>query len=706
MFRKILIVVLLFALLLTSCTQYVFDFDDWFNNLPEKEITIDEIARGINQEKLNEDIKAEIEGTKDVSGLIATATTERPRTLNTSVLQSKALVPSTIYFIVEFDNYESSNNTVISSGSMLLEAIGLVQDDSTISLQTYSAITTSPMVTTTSSRGQYRTENVSISIPSATISGSVTISENGFIDNITITISTPEEHSGSTITIGNTEIPMDQVSGGISEGFNGMFAGGYGTAENPYEISNARQFLNLGNEDVQELIKNNNDGLYFELINDIDLRDHTGYAARFISGTLDGNYHRIICGDGMPFMFEYSYEDMTFENINIVFGEGTVTRLFTYPAISSEGSVYGLVNTGAGNDNLYLYDKPSMNLTFNDVDFIAPGNTDYIFGDNNFALYISNIGAFDIFVDEELYYSSLPAIYTSGDSDTNREFLDFNVTLENCDVSGNFIGGFGGSGAAIFTGGQFLGAHVKLENCNYDGTIEGLNVSMVVANSSGCNTSGSSIEAVNVTGGTVIAYSGRGSLSYANSNEEIPGVSGEYIGADGKSEILVNNSALNDVLEITGIQGGTDVNYYEIKLFLPSMFWYDNINDTEWTARTDSNTFTIKIAPDILESSEIYIAKVLSKTDADNLALNNPLFADIPETSWDRTSGSFPYAFINDSEKSIVYMVIDYSPLIRMYSDDGAVTSVDELKYPSRLIILARNSNDGVVGVSDAIDIK
>ena len=136
------------------------------------------------------------------------------------------------------------------------------------------------------------------------------------------------------------------------------------------------------------------------------------------------------------------------------------------------------------------------------------------------------------------------------------------------------------------------------------------------------------------------------------------------------------------------------------------MFWYDNINDTEWTARTDSNTFTIKIAPDILESSEIYIAKVLSKTDADNLALNNPLFADIPETSWDRTSGSFPYAFINDSETSIVYMVIDYSPLIRMYSDDGAVTSVDELKYPSRLIILARNSNDGVVGVSDAIDIK
>ena len=706
MFRKILIVVLLFALLLTSCTQYVFDFDDWFNNLPEKEITIDEIARGINQEKLNEDIKAEIEGTKDVPGLIATAKTERPRTLNTSVLQSKALVPSTIYFIVEFDNYESSNNTVISSGSMLLEAIGLVQDDSTISLKTYSAITTSPMVTTTSSRGQYRTENVSISIPSATISGSVTISENGSIDNITITISTPEEHSGSTITIGNTEIPMDQVSGGISEGFNGMFAGGYGTAENPYEISNARQFLNLGNEDVQELIKNNNDGLYFELIKDIDLRNHTGYAARFISGTLDGNNHRIICGDGMPFMFEYSYEDMTFEDINIEFGEGTVTRLFTYPAISSEGSVYGLVNTGAGNDNLYLYDKPSMNLTFNNVDFIAPGNTDYIFGDNNFALYISNIGAFDIFVDEELYYSSLPAIYTSGDSDTNREFLDFNVTLENCDVSGNFIGGFGGSGAAIFTGGQFLGAHVKLENCNYDGTIEGLNVSMVVANSSGCNTLGSSIEAVNVTGGTVIAYSGRGSLSYANSNEEIPGVSGEYIGADGKSEILVNNSALNDVLEITGIQGGTDVNYYEIKLFLPSMFWYDNINDTEWTARTDSNTFTIKIAPDILESSEIYIAKVLSKTDADNLAPNNPLFADIPETSWDRTSGSFPYAFIKDSETSIVYMVIDYSPLIRMYSDDGAVTSVDELKYPSRLIILARNSNDGVVGVSDAIDIK
>ena len=75
----------------------------------------------------------------------------------------------------------------------------------------------------------------------------------------------------------------------------------------------------------------------------------------------------------MPFLFEYSFENMTFKDVMIEFGDSSVTRLFTYPAVRASYEDNYKVN-GDIYTYYYRYDKDSIDLVFENVDFMAPND--------------------------------------------------------------------------------------------------------------------------------------------------------------------------------------------------------------------------------------------------------------------------------------------------------------------------------------------
>ena len=525
-----------------------------------------------------------------------------------------------------------------------------------------------------------------------------------------VSVAIPDD---AVLKVGGTEtaIPEDEPEH-IPPSNPYGFAGGTGTESDPYLIANASQFLQIGSEAFQNvLLEGENGDLYFRLTGDIDLSNHSGYAARVISGTLDGDGHTIRCSNDMPYLFEYFFEDSTFRDFTIEFGDSSVTRLFTYPAIRSAETVKGSPKGSTDTANLYSYDKAAISLIFENVDFRAPDNDIRIIGDNNFAFYISNVGAFDVFLDgkSSVSYSSLPCIYNET-GEGEREFLTFDITLTGCDVEGNFYGGFGNSGAAIFLGGQFLGAQIDMDDCHYDGNLEGMNVALVVANHSGCDTYGSSISVsdVNLASGKVFSCTANGSLAYSNTKDEIAGMAGVpgYEGPETVFPVAIEGALENKEISIEMIDSADT---YQFKLFLPSMYWYESVSSIDYISQTDSNTFTINI--DAAELSEnpaatgVFVAKVLSKTEADHLASleGMDVFGNIPETSWKPAEEGWRYAYVDYNDEK--YMVIDYGELIRMYSDSGLSDSVDGYRYLLKLIIIAKDSDGSVIGTSRLTDI-
>ena len=719
------------ALVFTGCTQYIVGFpDDWWNNggsKPGTEITVEDIAADFVMEELYADINTAIRA-GHTDGMTADIFRSRQDALdsikNTStvamstVLESRDIIDGSIvnvgyiYIVITFDRYETSGNTIIERGSLLFTASGkqdsTAADNKTVILTNYEAETIAPLETVTTIGEQSVTEEVTIAIDSATFTGTAVIpnTEESPITLTDVVVEEPSENSGSSIIIGNTELSIGEVAG-VQGGLNGLFAGGFGTVEKPYQISNTRQFLNIGNETVQDLIlSGNNRNLHFELTDDIDLTGYSGdtYPVRIISGTLDGKNHTIHTGRSISFIFEYAYEDTTFKDINIQFDEGTAARLFTYPAVSSEGR---FTTSEIGSDgkedkeSFFQYDRESINLKFDDVDFYAPGEQYYQIGDNNYAFYISNVLAFDVFYgdDRELNYSSLSNLYTERNG-SETTLPDFNITLENCDVEGNFIGGFGASGAAIFTGGQFGSANVKLDNCHFDGNLEGLNVALVVGNASSCTADNLDISNVSVLpGGQVFSYANSGNLTFGNKNsagfENIAGVVGEYNGPAENFTIEIGTPSANERMTIDN--NGETPAYYDIKLFLPSMWWYDSIASANPTAVTNSNTFTIKLDPSDINTEFFYASKVMSKIDADSLGI------DCSGATWHH-NGSFPYAFVQAEDA--YYMIIDYGDLVRRYTEHGAPTSVDSLSKVKNVIILSRDESGQRIGYSKYLSIQ
>lgn len=470
----------------------------------------------------------------------------------------------------------------------------------------------------------------------------------------------------------------EENAAGLANGF----AGGNGTAESPYLISNADQFRIIGTEDFQnELLKGENDDLYFRLTADIDLSDQEGYVAEVFSGTLDGDGHTIYGSNNMPYVFYYYLENTTFRNLTIEFDDRNISRLFVYPLLCVEKD-----------GDKYIYDKAELNLVMDNVDFVASSNGFYPVDDSNFAFYVPNgVANLDFYSEGDYILSFLSKV-----SPVNAEKLSYQIELSDCDISGNFIGGFGGSGAAVFTSGQFGGAEVNMTDCSFEGAFVGLNVSLLIANGAGCD--GSEVTADNVTGSTIYPYSGNSSLYFAVSTPS--SFSGAIPGVTGTSEkrefnITLEPGTKNSELNITA-DDVANADRYEVKLYLPSMYWYtDGTYSTYTGIPTNSNTFTIA-GTSLDDIGNLYAAKVISKAEADRAGI---------AAGWDssrRSEEGLMYSFIENNGQW--YLVIDYEEagLYRLYTDKGLQSNLDYSGYMKRVVVIATDSSGSAVGVGYA----
>ena len=311
------------------------------------------VAENIDREQLNQDIETVLAG-GNVEGLSAEVLTSNPVEGNSSIgyarmarSNARIAIPTTVYIQIIFTGYQNTSSTYISSGEMVLTANGNADSgDAQLNLSTYTATTIRALSIRTSINGTTSTNNVAIEIPNAAaITGTVSFTQEGGVSSVSVTINTPADNSGATITVGTTEIPVDSIEG-IGEGNNGMFAGGYGTEENPYEISNLTQLLNIGDFCSENIAVYP----YFVLTNDIVV-DYTDQIEVF-GGELNGDNHQItVTGD----IVYDSDGDVTAEQLIYRIAGSAVIKNLSYSTIGTKSLIDGSpISSGLYPDSVIL----------------------------------------------------------------------------------------------------------------------------------------------------------------------------------------------------------------------------------------------------------------------------------------------------------------------------------------------------------------
>ena len=664
-------------------------------------ITPQKVAEGIDLDQLSKDIASSVNGTH-VPGLKTSLSAVDP-TQNAAGFKiarntSRSSVQSVVYITVEFIGGYSQNDgaTVVSSGKIILTASGNPGTDS-LTLNNYSGKTVEQLAVTTTAGGLVSNDKVEITIPRAAIKGTATF--NGTEIAISGTdIEAPEAHTGATITVGNVEVPVDEVSEGVTAGFNGLFAGGYGTEQNPYIIKTTAQFEHLGHSDVQKLfLQGENDNLYFRIENNIDLSDHSGLVGEVFGGHLIGDNITITCSNNMPYLFNYAFEDTTFKDFRVLFGAREKTLVFSYPAVKSLTTTPG---TGENDVPSFTYDKPTLTINFDNVDYEASSDNSYRVKDNNFGFYSYGTSPTVYLYDESGYQSV--TFYFNGETPDGTA-LAYTVNIENCDVKGNFYGGFSGSGAAIFAGGQLCGMQLNIKDSSFSGTLEGYNTSLIAANSSSCwlddGKTQTTINVDNVTGGTIISYSGAGGVIFSNAKYDLAGASAEYKAISPANALSVNGKGNNEKVTITANSSVAGITKYQYKLSLPTLYWYDNGVNKANTGETNSNTFTIEYSA-AETAPDVYIAKPITRIEAEALSKAVSEFASLDWENAATSTDGEKYIFVKTSDNT-QYLVIDYNDNgLRMYSENGLPSNTNSYGYLKVLIALGLNDSNEVIATS------
>ena len=687
------------------------DPDSW-------EITAQVVASKLDLQQLNTDI---IQDLKDnsISGLDAKWSTanQSAATQYSASIASRASssarsgnIQDEVYIIVTFTDYKQDNGNVhITDGELILTAKGTA-DTSNLELSSYSAATTKPLEISTTVNNQTARNSVQIIIPTGEIKATISITGNEITADGDITIYVPRVHSGATIVIDNTEVPVDEAMG-EAPGMGGLFADGYGTALNPYTIETVNQFMNLNNPDVQEMfLKGENDNLYFRLDNDIDLRDiktDNNYVVKVFSGILDGDSHTITGSNNIDYILDYAFEDVVFKDFTIKLDTKKITRIFRFQSLLATGSF-----TSSG-QTIYCYDKEKLTLTINNVDFVPYSDSSiYFIGDNNAALYVDNncnivAAYYNGEFDESSYKLHISPVPEEEYTGYLSHYLPYEFIFTNCNVNGKYYGGFGDSGAAIFLGGQFPVATIILTDCSFDnGSLEGYNVSFVVANGHDCTPGNEvSVTVSNVDAGNhIISYSGNRDLCYAIKNSSKPPV--EFEGTVQGSLQYEEAIAISDIIAkqnqaLSFSSSDQSVARYEIKLFLPTVYWYENISSGYYD-QTNSNTITIDCTPETLDSLNLYLGKVLSSTEAEYISDLEPV--NIEYTGM--TQKGYRYGITE--KDGTYYLVMNYGDgnPIYMYTDNGLPAGLDEYDYVKAVVILGFDNDNSIVAHSTRVSVS
>lgn len=429
-----------------------------------------------------------------------------------------------------------------------------------------------------------------------------------------------------------------------------LFNGGIGTEEQPYEIATAEQFLNLS--EMENEILSAETPYFFVLTADIDLSDKTaaGYAGsgkyfvKVFGGTLDGQDHKILCGDAANNVFHYFYNDTIFKNIVVTLGETSVTRLVGSGVYTASGI------SGAN----YTTDLESVTLSYQNVDYVGAEGVSYFMGDNNASLYHNqNCTAMSAYYEGVFVDTWVDGTYVK---DTTN-LLTFNILLNGCDVTADFTGGYGASGAAVFLSGQ-IGevTSVTFDTCSYTGTFTGKNVGILFANSAWTKDYLAQVEVKDLTVNGKVYTLGASGITFGNNSTEAEGVT------DANKACVVNQPA-DAKLAVSGAQNGeyavtaatnADTAYYEIKLSLKTVYWYrDDTYTGDWYAQTNSNNITFRVEASALSSTGIYKAKAISLHEAleDGIVDGEFVCGTQCKEGW-----SIGYA----EKDGVKYLVIDY----------------------------------------------
>ncbi|MEE0510199.1 MAG: S-layer homology domain-containing protein [Peptococcaceae bacterium] len=164
-----------------------------------------------------------------------------------------------------------------------------------------------------------------------------------------------------------------------------LFAGGNGTADNPYLISTAEQLANI--DKLSNQMKNNQ--LFnFKLTNNIDYTSSTTYINNFC-GVLDGNNHDIRMSESTGNVLMYNINgEVVIKNLNYVqtapvlamltaydYADKITFENITFKSDAPAGTHHEVCTYGASQFGMNISGKITFKNCVNEVDYTIPGDT-------------------------------------------------------------------------------------------------------------------------------------------------------------------------------------------------------------------------------------------------------------------------------------------------------------------------------------------
>ena len=430
-----------------------------------------------------------------------------------------------------------------------------------------------------------------------------------------------------------------------------LFAGGTGVQNDPYRIANAQQLKNIG-QMKNELLAAEQE-YWFELTADIDLSaeqpsgsaDYGTYFVEVFSGKLNGAGHTVKGSNTIDHLFHYAYQNAQFEDFTLELADRSITRVAAIGAYAAKSDL--------GKGVYEPQDENGINLWYTGVNYKGQEGASYFLGDNNAALYYDE----NCTVVYAWYEGAMHATFC----DNSGAEFGFEMILNGCSVTGDFTGGGGNSGAAIFLAGQ-IGEYtsVTFRDCSFNGTITGKNVGVLFANYAWTGDD-PYFRHVTVVGsltvqGKINALGGKSGVTFANNTAEHKNISEE-------AKACINNVAADETLALAGTENGTytvtaatnaNVAYYEIRLALATVYWYADDTYTEpWLAQTNSNNVTIRVEKDALAQTGVYKAQAVTLGDALEKGIVDDTFVADKQCK-----EGFRYGFV--VKDGTAYLVMDY----------------------------------------------
>ena len=439
------------------------------------------------------------------------------------------------------------------------------------------------------------------------------------------------------------------------------FAGGLGTETSPYLIATAEQYLNIKQFEVEMQTK----PYYFALVADIDLSKVTvgTCVADTFNGKLDGRNHNVLVNPSQYYMFGYSVDNVSIENLSWTLnGSRAMVFFLRYGTTASSYSDETKLYTTVGN---------TINLSFKNIAIHGQNEMYHSFSNQNSGLLTFCQG----------YVEILNAKAIGGKPDANKaSYYAYTTETTNCHtntvVDGAVIdANLSGSSAynAVLLGGQTMGNSVTVSDVTYSGTFIGKQVGLVFANANDCmdDLNKFSFNSVKLTGAFIYTQENGASagITFANNSHELDGAVNNGIISQLTSDSTLKLSVENSQYNLAAATNA-NVSKYVLTLKLSTLKFTDETYTADFGVAS-TNYITLTVEPG---QQEIYKAKNLTRRQAESKGIT------LTE-NWKTSNEGTKYQFVNSNDQW--YIVIDYAAngYYREFKDVDAICSAVVYAY-------------------------